>query len=93
MPMTTIWLDSNLSVSSFLIGYPVSAGDPSQQSNCISSRVYRFNFNLGGSMKIFIAFIAGIIIGGAGVTFSDVARLADRGVDSAKAVVKDSVKQ
>ena len=44
-------------------------------------------------MKIFIAFIAGIIIVGAGVTFSDVARLADRGVDSAKAVVKDSVKQ
>lgn len=44
-------------------------------------------------MKIFIAFVVGVIIGGAGVTFSDVARLADRGVESAKSVVKDSVKQ
>ena len=44
-------------------------------------------------MKVFITFVAGIIIGGAGVTFSDMAALADRGVDSAKAVVKDSVKQ
>lgn len=44
-------------------------------------------------MKLFIAFFLGLVIGGAGVTFTDVAHFADRGVESAKAVVKDTVKQ
>lgn len=43
-------------------------------------------------MKLVIAFIAGLIIGGAGVTFADVARLADSGIDSAKTVVQGAVK-
>lgn len=44
-------------------------------------------------MKLFVAFVLGLVVGGAGVTFSDVAHFADRGVESAKSVVKDTVKQ
>jgi len=42
-------------------------------------------------MKIFFAFFVGLIVGAAGLTFSDVARVADRGVDAAKTAVKDSI--
>lgn len=44
-------------------------------------------------MKTFIVFVAGIIVGAAGITFSDVARVADKGVEAAKSAVQETVKQ
>jgi uncharacterized protein (DUF1697 family) len=44
-------------------------------------------------VKTFIAFLAGIIVGAAGITFSDVARVADAGVEAAKTAVQETVKQ
>lgn len=43
-------------------------------------------------MKTFVAFIVGIVVGAAGLTFSDVARIADQGIDAAKTVVQQQVK-
>ena len=44
-------------------------------------------------MKTFMVFVAGIIVGAAGITFSDVARVADAGVEAAKSAVQETVKQ
>ncbi len=43
-------------------------------------------------MKIAISFVIGVVVGAAGLTFSDVARIADRGIDAAKTVVQQQVK-
>lgn len=43
-------------------------------------------------MKIAISFIIGVIVGAAGLTFSDVARIADRGIDTAKTMVQQQIK-
>jgi hypothetical protein len=43
-------------------------------------------------MKIAMAFIFGLIVGAAGITFSDVARVADKGVEAAKSAVQETVK-
>lgn len=42
-------------------------------------------------MRVAIAFVAGLIVAGAGLTFGDVAKLADTGVDSARTVVSNTV--
>lgn len=43
-------------------------------------------------MKLALVFVLGVIVGSAGVTFADVARFADRGVDAAKSAVQSAVK-
>jgi cytosine/uracil/thiamine/allantoin permease len=50
-------------------------------------------YNKGAEMKTFIVFVAGVIVGAAGITFSDVARVADKGVEAAKSAVQETVKQ
>ena len=42
-------------------------------------------------MKVFVSFVAGLIVGAAGITFSDVAQVADRGLEAATTAMKESV--
>jgi len=43
-------------------------------------------------MAYVITFVAGLIIGAAGIGFSDVARIADAGVNKAAVVIKETAK-
>ena len=61
--------------------------------NSISDILYLFNNTKEQAMRTFIAFVAGVSVGAAGITFTDVARVADKGVEAAKSAVQETVKQ
>ena len=66
---------------------------PRLTKNSISGIMYLFNNTKEQAMRTFIAFVAGVIVGAAGITFTDVARVADKGVEAAKSAVQETVKQ
>ena len=54
--------------------------------------MYLCNNNKEQATKVFISFIAGLIMGAACITFSEVTRVADKGVEAAKSAVQETVK-